>query len=77
MERLDEFKTTPTVTLINMLCESEKNGEQKLVNICAYELACRIWVPNKEKDFKTMLYDKLDIQCGIIAPYNEFVFKSR
>ncbi|MEE3418356.1 MAG: hypothetical protein VZQ62_03360 [Methanosphaera sp.] len=57
MERLDEFKTTPTVTLINMLCESEKNGEQKLVNICAYELACRIWVPNKEKDFKTMLYE--------------------
>lgn len=57
MERLEEFKTTPTVTLINMLCESEKNGEQKLVNICAYELACRIWVPNKEKDFKTMLYE--------------------
>ena len=57
MERLDEFKTTPTVTLINMLCESERNGDQKLVNIYAYELASRIWVPNKEKDFKTMLYE--------------------
>ena len=57
MERLDEFKKTPTVTLINMLSESEKAGEQRLVNICAYELACRIWVPNAEKDFKTMLYE--------------------
>ena len=36
MERLEEFKTTPTVTLINMLCEAEKNDNQKLVNICAY-----------------------------------------
>ncbi|MBQ2870814.1 hypothetical protein IJE86_03845 [bacterium] len=57
MERLDEFKTTPTVTLINMLCESERNGDQKLVNIYAYELASRIWVPNKDKDFKTILYE--------------------
>lgn len=57
MERLEEFKTTPTVTLINMLCEAEKNDNQKLVNICAYELATRIWVPNKEKDFKTILLE--------------------
>ena len=40
-----------------MLCESERNGDQKLVNIYAYELASRIWVPNKDKDFKTILYE--------------------
>ena len=57
MERLEEFKTTPTVTLINGLCEAERNGDQKLVNICAYELACRIYIPNSEKSFKTILYE--------------------
>lgn len=57
MERLEEFKTIPTVTLINMLCESEQQGNQEMVNICAYELASRIWVPNEEKDFSKMLYE--------------------
>lgn len=57
MERLEEFKTIPTVTLINMLCESEQKGNQEMVNICAYELASRIWVPNEEKDFLKMLYE--------------------
>ncbi len=57
MERLEEFKTTPTVTLINGLCEAERNGDQKLINICAYELACRIYIPNSEKSFKTILYE--------------------
>lgn len=57
MERLQEFETTPTVTLINNLCIAEREGNQKMVNIYAYELACKIYVPNSEKDFKTILYE--------------------
>lgn len=47
---LKELKTTPTCVLINFLSEAYKNEEQGLVNIYAYELAARIWVPN-EKNF--------------------------
>lgn len=55
MERLEELKTTPTVILINMLCQADEKGEQKIVNICAYELAARIWVPNEKTSFTDML----------------------
>ena len=47
---LKELKTTPTCVLINFLSEAYKNEEQGLVNIYAYELAARIWIPN-EKNF--------------------------
>lgn len=52
---LKELKTTPTCVLINFLSEAYKNGEQGLVNIYAYELTTRIWVPNKETSFTDML----------------------
>lgn len=52
---LKELKTTPTCVLINFLSEAYKNEEQGLVNIYAYELATRIWVPNKETSFTDML----------------------
>ena len=55
MERLKEFEKTPTVTLIDILSKASENNEQNLVNICAYELVSRIWVPNPEKSFTEML----------------------
>lgn len=52
---LKELRTTPTCVLINFLSEAYKNGEQGLVNIYAYELTTRIWVPNEETSFTDML----------------------
>jgi len=52
---LKELRTTPTCVLINLLSEAYKNEEQGLVNIYAYELTTRIWVPNKETSFTDML----------------------
>lgn len=52
---LKELKTTPTCVLINFLSEAYKNEEQGLVNIYAYELTTRIWVPNEETSFTDML----------------------
>lgn len=52
---LKELKTTQTCVLINFLSEAYKNEEQGLVNIYAYELAARIWVPNKKTSFTDML----------------------
>jgi hypothetical protein len=57
MERLKEFETTPTCMLINMLSDAEQKDEQEIVNICAYELACRVYVPNKQITFTQMLKD--------------------
>lgn len=54
---LKELKTTPTCVLINFLSEAYKNEEQGLVNIYAYELTTRIWVPNEETSFTDMLKD--------------------
>ena len=42
------LKTTPTVQLIDILTKAEKEGNQDLVNIVAWELAFRIYVPNPE-----------------------------
>lgn len=52
---LKELKTTPTCVLINSLFEAYENEEQGLVNIYAYELTTRIWVPNEEISFTDML----------------------
>ncbi len=52
---LKELRTTPTCVLINLLSEAYKNEEQGLVNIYAYELTTRIWVPNEETSFTDML----------------------
>ena len=54
---LKALKTTPTCGLINLLSEAYKNEEQGLVNIYAYELTTRIWVPNEETSFTDMLKD--------------------
>lgn len=54
---LDELRTTPTIQLINDISEWEKQGNQAMVNILAYELACRIYVPNDNISFENMLAD--------------------
>ena len=53
--KLKELKTIPTCVLINFLSEAYENEEQELVNIYAYELTTRIWVPNEEISFTDML----------------------
>ena len=55
MQRYEELLTTPTCTLINYLSMAEEKGNQTLVNICAYELACRLYVPNKGVDFDKLV----------------------
>ena len=37
-----DIKTTPTMELIQILCEAQDQG---VINSIAYELACRIYVP--------------------------------
>lgn len=54
---LNELRTTPTIQLINDISEWEKQGNQAMVNILAYELACRIYVPNDKISFENMLAD--------------------
>lgn len=50
---MDNIKTIPTVTLIHILCETK---EQSMINMIAYELACRVYVPdNKIKTFEELL----------------------
>lgn len=54
---LEELKTTPTVDLINYLSEALKRGDTSIANIYAYELACRVYVPNQEISFDKLLED--------------------
>jgi len=44
---IEELKTTPTVQLSYLITEAAENNNQNLVNIYAYELASRIYVPNQ------------------------------
>ena len=55
MQRYERLREIPTITLINSLSMADKNGNQQLVNIYAYELACRIYVPNKGVDFDKLV----------------------
>lgn len=51
-----DIKTTPTKNLIHILCEAT---DQNIINIIAYELACRIYVPdnNQGVTFEQLLND--------------------
>ena len=53
---MDNIKTTPTKNLIHILCEAT---DQNIINIIAYELACRIYVPdnNQGVTFEQLLND--------------------
>ena len=43
---MDNIKTTSTKNLIHILCEAT---DQNVINIIAYELACRIYVPDNSQ----------------------------
>ena len=51
-----EIKTTPTVTLFHILCEAT---DQTVINMIAYELACRVYVPDNSQQitFEQLLND--------------------
>lgn len=53
----EQLKTTPTYQLINILNLVAQASQQDLVNIVAYELASRIWVPNEEITLEQMATD--------------------
>ena len=53
---LEELKKTPTVKLIDYIAAAEKEGSQYWVNIFAYELATRVYVPgNSVSTFEELL----------------------
>lgn len=51
---IEQLKTTPTVKLIDVLVNAQAEQNQFLANIVAWELAVRIYVPNKEKTLEEM-----------------------
>ena len=51
----EKLRTVSTVLLIDVLDNALKEGEQDIANIVAYELTCRVWVPNAETSFEDML----------------------
>ena len=53
--RLEVLQKVPTVKLIELINDASNKGEQDLINIYAYEIACRIWVPNEETTFEELL----------------------
>ena len=53
----EQLKTTPTYQLINILNLAAQASQQDLVNIVAYELASRTWVPNEEITLEQMATD--------------------
>lgn len=54
---MDELRTIPTCIIIDELCKADKEGNQKLINIYAYELAYRIYIPNDKNTFEKILTD--------------------
>ena len=52
---IEELRITPTVQLMNILKQAEIMGEQDMVNIIAYELTCRLYVPYSGADFDSIL----------------------
>lgn len=53
-----DIKTTPTVDLVHILCTTDSKN-QYLINMIAYELACRIYIPNNSQGitFEQLLND--------------------
>lgn len=55
---MEDIKIMPTIQILDSLVEAMRNNEQYLVNIYAYELACRLYVPNNDyKTFDELLED--------------------
>jgi hypothetical protein len=53
----NNLRTTPTTKLIDLIKYAEQLGNQEVVNAIAYELAYRVYVPNKEITFESVLFD--------------------
>ena len=53
---IEKLKKIPTVELITVLNNALDEDEQDIANIIAYELACRIYVPNHTEPFEDLLY---------------------
>lgn len=51
------IKTTSTIKLIEILDIAIQNEEQDLVNIIAYEMATRLWVPNDKITLEQIAID--------------------
>lgn len=52
---IEELKTTSTIELVELWSQALIANNQSFINIYAYELAVRIWVPNKEQTFEDLL----------------------
>lgn len=52
---IEELRTTPTVQLMSILKQAEIMGEQDMINVIAYELTCRLYVPYSGADFDSIL----------------------
>jgi len=52
---MNNLKTVPTSKLVHILCEEEN---QHVINAIAYELACRIYVPNNSQTTFEELLEK-------------------
>ena len=63
---MEELRTIPTITLIHELSKADKEDNQQIMNICAFELARRIYVPNDKITFESILddlgYKKIEYQ---------------
>lgn len=60
-----EYHTMSTIDLLNRLKEAMFLGEQSIINIIAYEIVCRLYVPYNDKiTFEEMLesygYQKIE-----------------
>lgn len=51
---ITNIEKTPTIVLVNCLFT---NDDQDTINMCAYELTRRLWVPNTEITFDQMLHN--------------------
>lgn len=54
---MEELRTIPTITLIQELSKAIEEDNQQVVNICAFEIAYRIYVPNDKITFESILND--------------------
>lgn len=50
----NKLKTTPTYMLISVLDQAVQNQEQDIINLVAWELANRIWIPNDKITLEEM-----------------------
>lgn len=50
-----EYRNLPTIELIDIMNKASGEGKQTEVNMYAYELACRLYVPFSDVSFDDIL----------------------